>query len=156
MKTFFITLAVLVVAGVGVYYLVFNNNSIGVPEETATATNDLNIGTPTRTPVPTATVTPTPTPKTSVSKTPTPTNVSVNIVNFAFSPSTLTIKKGTRVTWTNNDGVSHTVTSDTGSMLNSANLLPGQSFSFTFNSVGTTAYHCAIHPIMKGSVTVTN
>src|SRR3954451_4443487 len=35
----------------------------------------------------------------------------VAITNFAFSPASLTVKAGTKVTWTNKDGDAHTVTS---------------------------------------------
>jgi plastocyanin len=41
-----------------------------------------------------------------------PASASVSIQNFSFSPSSVTVGPGGTVTWTNNDGVSHTVTSD--------------------------------------------
>lgn len=87
---------------------------------------------------------------------PVPTGVKVSISNFSFNPGTLTVKVGTTVTWTNEDSAPHTVTSDSGSLLNSPRLSQGQSFSFTFTEVGSTSYHCAIHPMMKGTVIVTN
>ena len=34
----------------------------------------------------------------------------VSIKNFEFSPKTLTVAKGTKVTWTNKDSANHTVT----------------------------------------------
>lgn len=77
----------------------------------------------------------------------------VSIQNFAFSPATLAIKAGTTVTWTNNDSVTHTVTSDTGGLF-SQTLAPGQSFTFTFASPDSVSYHCAIHPMMEGTVSV--
>ena len=78
---------------------------------------------------------------------------SITLANFAFSPPTLTVKVGTTVTWTNNDGTTHIVTSDTG-VFNSGNLATNATFSFTFNSAGTFAYHCSIHPSMTGRVIV--
>ena len=78
---------------------------------------------------------------------------SVSIKGFAFSPASLTVSTGTTVTWTNNDSVTHTVTSDTGAF-SSGNLDPGQTFSFTFSQAGTFAYHCSIHTSMHGTVTV--
>src|SRR5690554_1115541 len=39
----------------------------------------------------------------------------VAIVNFAYSPQTIHIKKGATVTWTNEDTNGHTVTSDNNS-----------------------------------------
>ncbi len=94
----------------------------------------------------------------SVTSTPasTSTDVSVNIQGFAFSPSSTTVKKGTKVIWTNNDNVSHTVTSDAGSLLASPTLSPGASFSFTFDNAGFFGYHCSIHPMMKGIIVVEN
>ena len=78
---------------------------------------------------------------------------SVNLQNFAFNPSTLTVKAGTTVTWTNSDSVAHTVTSD-GGAFDSGNLAPDQTFSHTFNTAGTYAYHCNPHPSMKGTIIV--
>jgi plastocyanin len=79
----------------------------------------------------------------------------VSIANFAFSPATLTVKKGTTVTWTNNDSTTHTVTADSGNGPNSEQLAPGKTYDFTFNTVGTFNYHCSIHTSMHGTVTVT-
>lgn len=75
----------------------------------------------------------------------------VDIQNFSFTPSTLTIKKGTTVTWTNNDSTPHQIKSAT---FNSGQLSKGQTFSFTFADAGTFAYSCAIHPSMTGTIVV--
>src|SRR5437879_2401066 len=80
---------------------------------------------------------------------------SVAIQNFAFSPATLTVAMGSNVTWTNDDSTGHTVTSDTGAWPDSGVLAQGKAFSFTFNKTATFAYHCSIHPFMKGTITVT-
>ena len=78
--------------------------------------------------------------------------------SFAFSPATLTIKAGTTVTWKNTTGASHTVTSDDGKTFDSgtSNPITAQTgtFSFTFTTAGTFAYHCAIHPFMKATIIV--
>lgn len=79
---------------------------------------------------------------------------SVKIMNFAFAPPILSVQTGTRVTFTNQDAATHTVTSD-GGLFGSGNLATGRSFSFTFMSRGSFAYHCSIHPSMTGTVTVT-
>ena len=104
----------------------------------------------TRTPTPSATATPIPT------ATPTPAvrQVSATIQNVAFSPNPLTVAQGTTVTWTNLDGVAHTVTADDGSW-GSGTLGQGATYSQVFTSPGTYTYHCAIHPFMKGTVMVT-
>ncbi len=78
---------------------------------------------------------------------------SVTIQGFAFSPSTLTVSVGTKVTWTNKDGTTHTVTSDTG-VFNSGNVANGGSYSYTFNTAGTFQYHCSIHSNMTGTIVV--
>ena len=77
----------------------------------------------------------------------------VQIVDFAFSPKTITISKGTRVKWTNTGSMDHTSTSNTG-IWDSGTIAPGGSFSRVFRKAGTFAYHCAIHPSMKGKVIV--
>ena len=79
------------------------------------------------------------------------TSNSINIQNFAFSPATLTVKKGTTVTWTNNDSAPHQIKSAT---FNSGQLGNGQSFSFAFDTAGTFDYSCAIHPSMLGKIIV--
>lgn len=79
----------------------------------------------------------------------------VSIANFAFSPTDITVKKGTKVTWTNNDSTTHTITSEDEHGPSSDNVSPGQSYTFTFADEGTFNYHCSIHPQMTGTVTVT-
>jgi plastocyanin len=77
----------------------------------------------------------------------------VSIANFAFSPTSITAKVGDKVTWTNNDSTTHTVTADDNSF-SSGDLAPGASFSFTFTKAGTFPYHCSIHSSMKATVVV--
>ncbi|MBY0376670.1 cupredoxin family copper-binding protein, partial [Patescibacteria group bacterium] len=89
--------------------------------------------------------------KTTVSST----SHTVSISNFAFSPSSITIKKGDTVIWTNKDSAPHTVTGNTGGP-SSDTLNKGQSYSFTFNTTGTFPYYCKIHPSMTANVTVIN
>ncbi len=78
--------------------------------------------------------------------------------NFAFSPASLTIKAGTTVMWKNTTQAPHTVTSDDGTSFDSGSANPiaaqGGTFSFTFNTAGTFAYHCSIHPFMKATIIV--
>ncbi|MDD1689671.1 MAG: cupredoxin family copper-binding protein [Methanoregula sp.] len=80
----------------------------------------------------------------------------IAIKNFAFDPASLTVKAGTTVTWTNQDSVPHIIASDTGSpaAFSSSSLSTGASYSFTFTQAGTYAYHCTIHPSMKGTIIV--
>jgi plastocyanin len=68
----------------------------------------------------------------------------VSVVDFAFSPKTLTVEPGDTVTWTNNSGLPHTVTADDGSF-DSGSLGPGQTFTHTFGVAATVPYHCSFH-----------
>jgi plastocyanin len=80
--------------------------------------------------------------------------ISATIQNLAFSPDPITIALGSTVTWTNLDGVAHTVTADDGSW-GSSMLGQGGTYSHVFTSPGSYTYHCAIHPYMMGTVVVT-
>jgi plastocyanin len=77
----------------------------------------------------------------------------VNIDNFSFTPQTLAVPVGTKVTWINKDDVPHTVTSDNKLFVSRA-LDTDQQFSFTFTAPGTYAYYCSVHPQMTGKVVV--
>lgn len=86
--------------------------------------------------------------------------VAVTIHDGSFGPTSFTpnpapVAVGQTVTWTNSGPSPHTVTSDAASdPYDSGTLTAGQSFSHTFNSTGTFAYHCNIHPSMTGTVIV--
>jgi len=77
----------------------------------------------------------------------------VTISNYAFSPALLKVKKGTTVKWTNKDQASHTVTGDIGSPASQL-LSTNSSYSYTFDTIGTFAYHCQPHPYMQATVEV--
>jgi plastocyanin len=77
----------------------------------------------------------------------------VAISGFAFSPSSLTINVGDRVTWTNSDAVAHTATA-TGGAFDTGDIGQGQSASVRFTTAGTYAYYCTPHPSMTGTIRV--
>jgi plastocyanin len=77
----------------------------------------------------------------------------VKIDNFSFSPTALTVKAGTQVTWTNGDDIPHTVVSN-GPAFKSKVLGTGEKFTFTASEPGTYSYSCSIHPNMTGKVVV--
>jgi len=84
------------------------------------------------------------------------TTLEISMVNFSFSPKEVAIKKGTTVTWTNQDSAVHTVTSDM-PLFDSGDLAQGKSFSYTFSTAGTFAYHCTPHHAsMTGTIVVTD
>jgi plastocyanin len=82
------------------------------------------------------------------------TPIRVTIQNLAISPNPITLAPGSTVTWTNLDGVAHSVTADDGSW-GSGTLGQDGTYSHVFTSLGTHSYHCSIHPFMKGTVVVT-
>ena len=98
------------------------------------------------------------------SSTPTPTSGGGNTFQvkmvenngtYSFDPATLTVPKGTTVTWTNKSDAPHTVTSDTSAFTASNNLSESQTFQMVFATAGTYTYHCSIHSYMKATITVT-
>lgn len=72
--------------------------------------------------------------------------------NDCFVPHTVTVGAGADVTWTNSDTVLHTVT-EPGGLFDSW-LLPGEEFTFTFETPGTYVYGCTVHPWASGVVVV--
>ncbi|MFC7614496.1 cupredoxin domain-containing protein [Actinokineospora soli] len=78
-------------------------------------------------------------------------NHAVSMQNLQYNPASMTIAAGDTVTWTNADSVVHSVT---GGVLNSPDVSPGGSYTFTFNASGTYDYRCRFHPDMIGRVVV--
>jgi plastocyanin len=76
----------------------------------------------------------------------------VSIVNFAFKPGTLKVKRGARVTFSNTANTAHTATK--GGSFDTKRIAPGKSKTIQLNQRGTFAYHCKIHPFMKGKIVV--
>lgn len=77
----------------------------------------------------------------------------VRIDNFTFVPSTLTVKRGDTVTWTNHDEEPHTVAAGDGSF-HSPGMDANATYSFTFTTPGSFDYICSVHPFMHGTVVV--
>jgi plastocyanin len=84
---------------------------------------------------------------------PPPAANTIGMSNMRFSVSSLNVKAGTTVTWTNDDNTSHTVTADDNSF-SSGNLKAGETYKHTFSDVGTYPYHCNLHTSMKASIVV--
>ena len=82
------------------------------------------------------------------------TRTEATIDNFSFSPNTLTLSVGARVTWINHDNVPHVVSSADNQFKKSTVLKTGQSFSHTFATAETYSYFCSIHPRMTGKIIV--
>jgi plastocyanin len=77
----------------------------------------------------------------------------VVLQNIAIDPASVTVKAGDTVTWTNKDSFTHRLVGDNGEF-DSKDMAAGATFSFTTKSAGTIAYHCSIHPAMKGTIVV--
>ncbi|MFF4905818.1 cupredoxin domain-containing protein [Streptomyces sp. NPDC001260] len=79
----------------------------------------------------------------------------ITMKNFAFSPVTLTVKAGEKVTVVNDDSAAHTVTASQGGAFDTGSIAGGKSGNFTAPSkAGSYAFTCTFHPNMKGTLTV--
>ena len=95
--------------------------------------------------------------------------VNISIVGADFQPNNIQIKKGTKVTWTNNGTENHAVMEENDDessheaaskdnvkegILSGPTLAKGKTYEFTFNATGQVYYHCPLHPNVRGKVTV--
>lgn len=85
-----------------------------------------------------------------------------------FTPTTLTVKPGTSVTFTNDEVITHTVTTGTYTVgadsfrseekadgkLDKTLKGKGDTVTYTFASPGTYTYFCTIHKAMQGQIVV--
>ena len=67
--------------------------------------------------------------------------------------SPVSVKKGTKVTWVNNDTSVHTVVADDGSF-DLGEVTQNQTKSYVFDTAGTYTYHCSMHEGMTGVIIV--
>jgi len=76
-----------------------------------------------------------------------------------YAPASVTVAKGGKVTWTNNDPVAHTVTATSwpsgASGFDSGNMNANATYTVTFTVDGTYNYLCSYHYWMHGTVMVT-
>jgi plastocyanin len=81
-----------------------------------------------------------------------------DINDNCYVPSLIVIEKGKQVTWVNEDSAFHSVTSGfytaPTELFDSGYLDPFESYTLTFDEVGTYDYFCILHPWMKGQVIV--
>jgi plastocyanin len=77
--------------------------------------------------------------------------VNVLIDHRGFHPDTVDATTTLNITWTNNDDVAHTVTSDVG-WFDSDTILPKGNFVLDWYSSGHTYYHCKIHGSEQGVI----
>jgi plastocyanin len=89
---------------------------------------------------------------------------SITVQDYAYAPSVINIKVGTKVNWTNDGPSSHSVTSDSTGFDSGALAGPkpnpyggmtnGGLFQMAFMTPGTYSYHCMFHAQMHGTITV--
>ena len=79
--------------------------------------------------------------------------ISVSIKSTGFSPGTISITHGDKVTWTNKDKTDHQVVADDGSFATPI-IHAGQSYSVTLSRAGSFRYHDALAPRLAGRITV--
>lgn len=103
---------------------------------------------------------------TSITQQPNSTNeatIEQNVVTLTqdgFSPSTLTVKAGTKVTWVNKSGSQVTVNSKPHpvhtnySPLNLGSFSDGSTLSLTFDKPGTYGYHNHLNPSQSGTIII--
>lgn len=80
-------------------------------------------------------------------------SVEIKIDNFSFTPTSLTVRAGTQITWVNRDDIPHTVVEDD-KTFKSKVLDTDEKFTFTPTKAGTYKYYCSIHPKMTAKVVV--
>jgi plastocyanin len=81
-------------------------------------------------------------------------SIDIQMKSFAFNPKEVTVKAGTKVTWTNMDSAGHDVKAADGSW-GSDTLNNGQTYSKVFDKEGTYPYVCTFHSGMAGTIVVT-
>jgi plastocyanin len=80
--------------------------------------------------------------------------VTIDIQGYAYHPSNISVPRGAKVTWLNDDNQDHTATEKDNGSWNTQIVHNGQSETIEFDSPGTFAYYCTIHPYMVGTLTV--
>lgn len=81
--------------------------------------------------------------------------VTVEIPEFAFAPDPVQISACDAVVWLNAHDQAHTSTGTGSQTWTTGDLAPGaRSEPVRFESTGSFAYQCALHPFMQGTVEV--
>lgn len=84
----------------------------------------------------------------------------IDLRGFGFHPDTLTVSAGTRVTFTNQDDIEHTVTAGVpdhpDGRFTAALQTKGAVFAVTLTKPGVYPYFCERHPFMHGEIHVTS
>jgi len=76
----------------------------------------------------------------------------LTIVDFAFSPTELSVTEGQTISITNTGDVSHTFTTDDGAI--DQTISSGETVDVTLTGVTSGGFHCRFHSQMTGTLTV--
>jgi plastocyanin len=79
--------------------------------------------------------------------------VEASIHGFTFEPSSVTVKAGEAVRFTNHDSAEHSITADSGGFDEEAEGGGGTAI-VSVGEAGTYPFHCRYHPQMHGTLVV--
>jgi plastocyanin len=79
--------------------------------------------------------------------------VNIDVADNEFKPKDATVAQGGTVTWKLVGAAAHTVTADDQSF-NSGLLKAGESYQYTFTTLGSFSYACLVHPGMTATIKV--
>jgi plastocyanin len=80
--------------------------------------------------------------------------VKVAVGDNVFQPTTIHVKVGQKITWSQDGQIAHTVTATQGAKFDSGPLEPGKTFSYVAKQAGTIKYLCQFHQGMVGEIVV--
>lgn len=80
-------------------------------------------------------------------------DATVSAVGGRYSDGEIVLTVGAAVAFENDDRVPHTFTADDG-RFDSRVVEPGKRYGVTLDRPGTVAFHCEIHPTMRGTIVV--
>jgi plastocyanin len=81
-------------------------------------------------------------------------SVAASIENRTFVPASINAKVGDVISWTNADSVPHGIALDDGGAKCTDTISGGATGSTAFSAAGTYAFHCFVHPSMKGTIVI--
>lgn len=76
----------------------------------------------------------------------------ISILDSTYSPVLLTVSIGSSITFVNSSSIAHTIVSDDTVTIKTPTLLPGTSFYYKKDTLGTFNYHCKEHPNARGTI----
>ncbi len=80
----------------------------------------------------------------------------IELLASTFDPPTITVSRGTEVTWINTLAIEHTITPDNHTQWEKQDMTTnGQRFTVKLEVPGTWAYYCELHAGMQGTIIVT-